>query len=71
MRIQTLDGDFVKTGVAMFTYTVVSFVLYGSSVGLDFARLLHTLLCVVMEMARIDTNMTETRFVCDFVFAFA
>ena len=39
MRIQTLDGDFVKTGVAMFTYTVVSFVLYGSSVGLDFARL--------------------------------
>ena len=24
-----------------------------------------------MEMARIATNMTETRFVCDFVFAFA
>ena len=71
MRIQTLDGDFVKTGVALFTYTFVSFVLYGSSVGRDFARLLHALLCVVMEMARIDTNMTETRFVCDFVFAFA
>ena len=67
MRIQALDGDFVKTGVALFTYTFVSFVLYGSSVGRDFARLLHTLLCVVMEMARIDTNMTETRFVCDFV----
>ena len=71
LRIQTLDGDFVKTSVALFTYSFVSLVLYGSSVGRDFARLLHALLCVVMEMARIDTNMTETRFVCDFVFAFA